>query len=307
MSAVACPVCRGTAGGRVLAADAPAWVCARCGHCAPACPRCRDGLLVERVGLFGAFVGCSRWRPGGGGCSHSASGGLPGGGAAVAPAPVHPAAPAPPDSDAGLPLGPLVFLDFETTGAGPDTHAIEIAALRWEGGREVQRLVTLIDPGPRPIQWTSIHRITRADLRGAPSWPALLPVLRAVLEGATVVAHNARFEAEVLRQGFVRAGGLWDGPRLCTLSLARRAHPERKGNGGHRLGGLVDLHGIPMPGEAHAAYADAAVLPSLLRALLARAADAAGQASWLRSATTRGLGVEWPVAPGPAPRLKARS
>jgi DNA polymerase III epsilon subunit-like protein len=260
-------------------------------------------VLVARTGPFGPFVGCSAWRPRGEGCRYSRDGTPP----ELGTEPVAPPPPAAPGAVLGLDaLGPLLFLDFETTGAGADTHAIEIAALRWEGGREVARLVTLVDPGPRPIQWTSIHRITRTHLRGAPPWPALLPALRDVLEGATVVAHNARFEADVLRQGFARAGGDWDGPRLCTLALARRAHPERKGNGGHRLGGLVELHGIPMPGAAHAAYADAAVLPALLAQLLQRAASDEQRENWLRGATHRGLGVVWPTRPGPAPRLKAR-
>ena len=47
---------------------------------------------------------------------------------------------------------------------------------------------------------------------------------------------------------------------IGTLALARAAHPERRGRGAHTLGNLLALHGIVQPGDAHAAFPDAAVL-----------------------------------------------
>ena len=91
----------------------------------------------------------------------------------------------------------------------------------------MNRLVTLVDPGIRHIEATWVHGITRANLDGAPTWRQLFPALRRVL-GATLVAHSASFEKRAVHTTLDRAGGRWDGPRLCTLKLARLAHPERK-------------------------------------------------------------------------------
>jgi len=198
-------------------------------------------------------------------------------------------------------LGPLTFLDVETTGSREALYVIELAALRWEGGREVDRLVTLVDPGPVEIEATWIHGIARGDLHGAPKWPALLPALRRLMEGATLVAHAATVERRALHTTLARAGGSWDGRRLCTLKLAKLAHPERSGKGAHTLGNLVALHGLQMPGRAHEAYADTAVLPPLVDAFLARAEDDHTRAAWLRRAYHKGSGVAWPVPAGPDP------
>ena len=193
-------------------------------------------------------------------------------------------------------LGPLVFLDVETSGFGAEQRIIEIAALRWMDGREVDRLVTLVDPETPHITFTEVHGIHHRDLVGAPRWGDLLGPLRRVLEGATLVAHNASFEARALNQTLERHGGGWDGPRLCTLALARAAHPERRGRGAHTLGNLLELHGIVQPGDAHAAYPDAAVLLELTLRLLFRAPDQRTRASWLRGAQRDGVGVRWPCA-----------
>jgi DNA polymerase-3 subunit epsilon len=205
-------------------------------------------------------------------------------------------------------LGPLTFLDVETTGSRDQLYVIELAALRWENGREVDRLVTLVDPEIHHIENTWIHGITRRDLDGAPTWPALLPALRRVLEGTTLVAHSASVETRAMNTTLGRAGGSWNGPRLCTLKLARLAHADRSGKGAHKLGNLVDLHGLQMPGRAHEAYADTAVLPDLVEAFLALAEDDKTRATWLRKAHHKGAGVRWPTAAGPDPRrLKSRA
>lgn len=218
-----------------------------------------------------------------------------------------PRSPHPPPDLPWSELGPLVFLDVETSDLDREQHIIEVAALRWEDGRETDRLVTLVDPGTPTISYTHVHGISRADLDGAPTWPAVLPALRRVLDGATVVAHNAAFEARALQATLSRHGGNWDGPRLCTYALARRAHPERSGRGAHTLGNLLALHRIEQPGRAHAALPDAAVLRSLAACLLARAPDAKVRSAWLRAARKEGAGVRWPVpAGGHGLRTKSR-
>lgn len=300
------------------------WVCPACTYRVPACPQCGSGHLVNRQGKYGPFLCCSEWRADGDGCSYTQHGQLrsPARWRSPVSQTVGSASPRPRvDADPAvrptqatstydLPwedLGPLVFLDVETTGRGPQQHIIEVAALRWEGNQLVDHLVTLIDPGVRQIEFTDIHRITRGDLDGAPTWPLVLPALRRVLDGAIMVAHNASFEAGALRTTLSRYGGSWDGKSLCTLKLARRAHPERKGKGAHTLRNLALLHGLTMHSNAHAAFAYAAVLPGLLSRLLARAPDTVTRRDWLTRSIAGSDTVQWGVESGPDPRkLKAR-
>lgn len=320
-----CPDCEAAPLVRMRDGARVTWSCGACGHAPPPCPRCGEGFLQARNGRFGVFTGCSQWRREGPGCDHTRNGPPPEASRkrtlrrrpqpAVIPfpepAPMNRPPSVPSNRRFSLPwadLGPLVFLDVETTGGGADQHIIEIAALRWQAGRETDRLVTLVDPQVPRITHTEVHRIQQSDLWGAPTWPELLPALQKVLDGATLVAHNASFEAGALDRTLSRFGGRWNGSRLCTLALARAAHPERRGRGAHTLGNLLALHGIVQPGEAHAALPDAAVLHELAVRLLFRAPDGETRARWLSRACKPGNGVVWPRMPGGGDgvRLKVR-
>jgi hypothetical protein len=42
--------------------------CTFCEFEATTCPQCEEGLLVERTGPHGQFMGCTAWRSDGSGC-----------------------------------------------------------------------------------------------------------------------------------------------------------------------------------------------------------------------------------------------
>lgn len=170
--------------------------------------------------------------------------------------------------------GPLVLIDLETTGVrAASDRIVEVAAVRQAPDEPPQVLHTLVDPGLRSAGPTHIHGITRPMLDGAPPFAAVLPHLASLCEGATMVAHNASFEHRFLSAELDRCGGTWSMPRLCTLALARRLHPERKrGRGGHGLGSMAALYAVPVL-AAHTALGDVRMMSALLGGMLRRFAD----------------------------------
>ena len=72
----------------------------------------------------------------------------------------------------------------------------------------------------------------------------MLPDIEDFFEGALVFAHNLSFDARLLRQSAEAAGHSIVVNGLCTVRLARRVHPERKGRGAHSLAGLASLYGL---------------------------------------------------------------
>ncbi|MDD3434248.1 MAG: 3'-5' exonuclease, partial [Tepidiphilus sp.] len=99
-----------------------------------------------------------------------------------------------------------VLLDLETTGAHPERDRItEIALLRFEGGRLVERWQSLVRPDvPIPPLIERLVGITNAMVADAPPFESLAPELLPRLADAVLVAHNARFDYGFLRQAFRR-------------------------------------------------------------------------------------------------------
>ena len=101
----------------------------------------------------------------------------------------------------------------------------------------------------------------------APPPEAVLPELAALLRGRVLVAHNAAFDARVLRQAFARAALDWPNPPvLCTVALARRFAPLQRRRG---LASLADALGIEVA-AVHRALPDAETCARVLCALLPR-------------------------------------
>ncbi|HZP93250.1 MAG TPA: exonuclease domain-containing protein [Burkholderiales bacterium] len=152
----------------------------------------------------------------------------------------------------------LVFLDLETTGAGPHFDRItEIGLVEVDRGRLVGEWSSLVNPLRRiPPEIQNLTGITDEMVAGAPSFDQLAPDLYARLQGKVLVAHNARFDYGFLRHEFRRAGYRYVANVLCTVKLSRRLYPhERK----HNLDSLIERHGL-VCNERHRALADARVL-----------------------------------------------
>jgi len=120
----------------------------------------------------------------------------------------------------------FAVVDVETTGtrARRGDRVIEIAVV-------IQGQVafhTLVNPGvPIPPFVASLTGITDALVERAPSFDAVVDGLLHVFSGCVFVAHNARFDWAFLSAEVERARGLvLQGPRVCTMRLARRLLPD---------------------------------------------------------------------------------
>ncbi len=167
----------------------------------------------------------------------------------------------------------FAVVDVETSGLSPERHhLLQVGVVVVDGhGEVVERWASLVRPRRRwfyRVGPTRLHGIRRRDVRGAPPPAEVLERLRASLDGAVFVAHNARFDLAFLQ----RAASLADVPltidrSLCTLRLSRDLDPGRTMS--HRLGALCERYDVVLlrPHDALAdADATAAVLPHLLAA-----------------------------------------
>lgn len=109
-----------------------------------------------------------------------------------------------------LPLSeiPLVFLDTETTGLAPryGDRMVEIALARFRDGAMENFYTTLLNPERSISPGASrIHGITNADVLYSPHFRDVAHLVRAELEGAVLVAHNAPFDMGFVASEFRHA------------------------------------------------------------------------------------------------------
>src|SRR5207302_398809 len=129
----------------------------------------------------------------------------------------------------GLDACRFAVVDVETTGTSPrrGDRIIEIAVAVLEGDRVAPAFQSLVNPGVAIAPF--VARLTGIDdtaVRVAPSFAAVADRLLDHLAGTVFVAHNVRFDWTFLLVELERARSLvLQGPRLCTLRLARRLLP----------------------------------------------------------------------------------
>ncbi|MGH7673534.1 MAG: 3'-5' exonuclease [Gemmatimonadales bacterium] len=162
----------------------------------------------------------------------------------------------------------FAVVDVETTGtrARRGDRIIEIAVATIEAGEARVVFHTLVNPGiPIPPFVASLTGIGDALVREAPPFDAVADGLLDALRDTVFVAHNARFDWAFLSAEVERARGLvLQGPRVCTLRLARRLLPELP----RRNLDTVTRHlGITIEGR-HRAVGDAVAAARVLHRLL---------------------------------------
>lgn len=176
--------------------------------------------------------------------------------------------------DLGTPLAEVTFciVDVETNGGHGDRGALtEIGAVRVRGGVELDRFQSLINPCTDiPPFITALTGISNATVANAPTAQVVLPVFRAFLDDAVMVAHNIRFDAGMLNAQAARLGmPTFSNRRVDTLALARRLlRPEVPNCKLATLAQALNLDHQP----SHRALDDALATVDLLHALIERAA-----------------------------------
>ena len=157
----------------------------------------------------------------------------------------------------------FVAIDLETTGldAGSDS-IIEIGAVRFQGGRELERFDQLVKPPKSiPARITQITGIRNSDVADKPTIEQVQAELLAFVGGdvAGVIAHSATFDI-----GFLKAAGIdFHRPVYDTLELSQILLP---GRASYSLGELCQTLGIDATPN-HRALQDALATAELFERL----------------------------------------
>ena len=161
-------------------------------------------------------------------------------------------------------MPPIAVIDFETTGISPGqgARATEVAIVLLEDGQVVDRFQSLMKTGAWiPSFITQLTGITNAMVNAAPDAAGVMQDAARFVGDAPMVAHNAAFDRKFWQAELALAGLPAPQPFACTVLLSRRLHPQAPS---HKLGTLIDFHGLPRTGAAHRALADAEMAASLL-------------------------------------------
>lgn len=151
----------------------------------------------------------------------------------------------------------FIALDLETTGLDPEKGSIvEVAALRYRGGKEVERFTTLVNPKRKiPFIVTDITGITDEDVKNMPTIDQVMPDLIAFIGDTPIVGHNIAFDLAFLRaSGFTNTCALFDTWKIATFVYRSFASYSLE-NVANRLGISVE--------DCHRAYDDARVSAEL--------------------------------------------
>ncbi|MFN4121046.1 PolC-type DNA polymerase III [Acidovorax sp.] len=161
-------------------------------------------------------------------------------------------------------MPPIAVIDFETTGISPGqgARATEVAIVLLDNGQVVDRFQSLMKTGAWiPPFITHLTGITNAMVADAPDAAEVMQEAARFVGDAPMVAHNASFDSKFWQAELALAGQPAAHPFACTVLLSRRLYPQAPS---HKLGTLVDYHGLPRTGQAHRALADAEMAAALL-------------------------------------------
>ncbi len=163
----------------------------------------------------------------------------------------------PADLLALLELDDFVVIDFETTGlSASNSKIIELAAVRFRGGKPAEEFQQLVNPGePIPTQIIEITNITDEMVADEPTIEEVGQEFVDFVGELPLVAHNIRFDLAFLK-GIRLALNLEEtisNSLFDTITLARTFLYHHTG---FSLASLCDFFNLPHEG-AHRAYNDA--------------------------------------------------
>jgi DNA polymerase-3 subunit epsilon len=162
----------------------------------------------------------------------------------------------------------IIVLDFETTGLSPDMgdRAIEIGAVRLEGGVVTARFQELMNPGQRISAFIEDYTgITNEMLRDASSCSSVMKQFADFIEDYNLVAHNASFDKRFLDAELTRISKWYSGKFACSMLAARRIFQNAPN---HQLGTLVRYANISSDGAFHRALYDSEMTAKLWSVML---------------------------------------
>ncbi|MDO8672217.1 MAG: helicase C-terminal domain-containing protein [Dehalococcoidia bacterium] len=180
-----------------------------------------------------------------------------------------------------------VSLDLETTGVRPESdQIIEVAAIKFQGDRVLDRFETLVNPRcPLPLRTDRLTRITPADLQGAPTIDQIASKLIKFVQNCPLVGQSLHIDLSFLaRKGIPLDNLVYDTFELASILLPDLAN--------YNLGAVALHLGIHFPVQ-HRAMPDA---EAAMRVMLALAKKASALDSSVLSELTRlAQKSNWPL------------
>lgn len=125
----------------------------------------------------------------------------------------------------------FTVVDVETTGlSARNERVIEIALVKVENLKIVEKFSTLINPQRQiPSFISMLTGITNSDVKNAPLFHQVYPVLLEKTESSVLCGHNLQFDLSFLRNEVQLIGDDFNPSHtLCTLKLARKLFPHLK-------------------------------------------------------------------------------
>ena len=144
-----------------------------------------------------------------------------------------------------FPTGPFRFMALDVETANNDRGSIcQIGVACVRPDNSIETWVTYVDPQTSRWMFTNIHGITNMTVSGAPTFEQVLPVLEGTLGGIPVFQHSG-FDRSAIRAACAAAGLPEPGWEWRdSVTVARRAWPELKVDGGHGLASLKNHLGL---------------------------------------------------------------
>jgi DNA polymerase-3 subunit epsilon len=138
-----------------------------------------------------------------------------------------------------LPRGPFRFFALDVETANHDRASIcQVGVACVRPDNSIETWVTLVDPQTTRWVFSGLHGINATMVHEAPTIDTVIDTLDTLLAERTVYQHSG-FDRSAVRAACDMLGRpepLWDWQN--SVSLARAAWPELKGNGGHGLASL---------------------------------------------------------------------
>tara|TARA_R110002073_G_scaffold129935_5_gene276471 strand:+ start:12350 stop:13495 length:1146 start_codon:yes stop_codon:yes gene_type:complete len=135
-----------------------------------------------------------------------------------------------------FPKGPFRFVALDVETANHDRASIcQIGVACVRPDNSIETWVTYVDPQTSHWVFTSLHGIDNKMVSGGPKFAEVLSILEQSIRGVEVYQHSG-FDRSAIRAATAPLGRsepswIWQN----SVSVARRAWPELKGNGGHGL------------------------------------------------------------------------
>ena len=164
----------------------------------------------------------------------------------------------------------FAVVDVETTGSSVTKGAriVEFSAVFVEGGAIRGEYTTLVNPEAWIPGWiTRLTGIEPQMVDNAPRFRDIAARVREALEGRVFVAHNVGFDWRFVAEELRMADSIMpEGPKLCTVRMARRVLPGLRRRGLDSLARYYDLDIVNRHRAGDDARATAVILLRMLEA-----------------------------------------